>query len=954
MPSAPGTYVPGTGVWTIGTLNNGASATLQLPGTVNAGTAGDVITNSVTAAAADQTDPTAVGDDLVETFTVLPFLSIDDVSQAETDSGTTTFSFTVSINQAVGYDITFDFDTADGTATTADSDYVATAGGSGTITNGTISTTVDITVNGDTRIEADENFLVDLSNVVGAVVSDAQGEGTITNDDTATISVAGTTNASEVGPTNGLFTLTQSTSSDSDTVVSYTVSGTATATTDYTALTGTVTVPAGDTTATIDVAGIVADSLVEGVETVIVTLTATDNAGITVAASPNDTATVNIADADTAEVSVAATTDGNEAGPVDGQFTVTQSVTSATDTVITYSIAGTATPTTDYTALTGTVTVLAGDTTATIDVTGIVADSLVEGNETVIVTLTATDNAGISVAASPADAATVNIADADTATVSVAATTDGNETGPVDGVFTVTQSVISATDTVITYSVAGTATPTTDYTALTGTVTVLAGDTTATIDVTGIVADSLVEGNETVIVTLTATDNGGITVAASPNDTATVNIADGDTADVSVAATTNGNEAGPVDGQFTVTQSATSATDTVITYSVAGTATPTTDYTALTGTVTVLAGETTATIDVSGIVADSLVEGNETVIVTLTATDNGGIAVAASPNDTATVNIADGDTANVSVVTTTNGNEAGPVDGQFTVTQSATSATDTVITYSVAGTATATTDYTALTGTVTVLAGDTTATIDVSGIVADSLVEGVETVIVTLTATDNAGITVAASPNDAATVNIADADTANVSVATTTNGNEAGPVDGQFTVTQSTTSATDTVVTYSVAGTATPTTDYTALTGTVTVPAGDTTATIDVSGIVADSLVEGNETVIVTLTATDNAGITVAVSPNDTATVNIADADTANVSVAATTNGNEAGPVDGQFTVTQSVDECHRYCHHLQRCRYGHADNRLHRTHGHGDGTSRRHHSDHRCQRYRCRQPGRR
>ena len=260
-----------------------------------------------------------------ETFTVLPFLSIDDVSQAETNSGTTIFSFTVSINQAVGYDITFDFDTADGTATTADSDYVAIAGGSGTITNGTTSATVDITVNGDTNIEADETFLVDLSNVVGAVVSDAQGQGTITNDDSATISVAGTTNASEVGPTNGLFTLTQSTSSDSDTIVTYTVSGTATATTDYTALTGMVTVPAGDTTATIDVTGIVADSLVEGVETVIVTLTGTDNAGITVATSPNDTATVNIADADTADVSVAATTNGNEAGPVDGQFTVTQS-----------------------------------------------------------------------------------------------------------------------------------------------------------------------------------------------------------------------------------------------------------------------------------------------------------------------------------------------------------------------------------------------------------------------------------------------------------------------------------------------------------------------------------------------------------------------------------------------------------------------------------------------------
>ena len=405
---------------------------------------------------------------------------------------------------------------------------------------------------------------------------------------------------------------------------------------------------------------------------------------------------------------------------------MTQTATSATDTVITYTVAGTATPGgTDYTTLSGSVTVLAGATTATIDVTGIVADALVEGSETVIVTLTGTDNPGITVAASPNDNATVNILDANSAEVSIAATTDGNEAGPVDGQFTVTQTATSATDTVITYTVAGTATPGgTDYTTLSGSVTVLAGATTATIDVTGIVADALVEGSETVIVTLTGTDNPGITVAASPNDNATINILDATTAEVSVAATTDGNEAGPVDGQFTVTQSATSATDTIVSYTVAGTATPGgTDYTTLSGSVTMLAGATTATIDVTGIVADALVEGSETVIVTLTGTDNPGITVAASPNDSATLNILDGDTANVSISATTNGNESGPVDGQFTLTQSVSSATDTVITYTVAGTATpGGTDYTTLSGTVTELAGATTATIDVTGSVADAMV----------------------------------------------------------------------------------------------------------------------------------------------------------------------------------------------------------------------------------------
>ena len=72
--------------------------------------------------------------------------------------------------------------------------------------------------------------------------------------------------------------------------------------------------------------------------------------------------------------------------------------------------------------------------------------------------------------------------------------------------------------------------------------------------------------------------------------------------------------------------------------------------------------------------------------------------------------------------------------------------------------------------------------------------------------------------------------------------------DGQFTVTLSNPSDTDTVISYTVTGDATADSDYTALSGTVTIPANTTTATIDVS-VLDDSLLEDNETVTVTLTA---------------------------------------------------------------------------------------------------------
>ncbi|MEM7633875.1 MAG: hypothetical protein AAF299_04905, partial [Pseudomonadota bacterium] len=77
--------------------------------------------------------------------------------------------------------------------------------------------------------------------------------------------------------------------------------------------------------------------------------------------------TATCAAATTATVTIANTTDGTEPG-TDGVLTVSQSVVSPTNTVIAYSVGGSATPGSDYTALSGTITILAGQLTATIDV----------------------------------------------------------------------------------------------------------------------------------------------------------------------------------------------------------------------------------------------------------------------------------------------------------------------------------------------------------------------------------------------------------------------------------------------------------------------------------------------------------------------------------------------------------------------------------------------------------
>ncbi|MCH8993298.1 MAG: hypothetical protein IIA44_16290, partial [Acidobacteria bacterium] len=113
-------------------------------------------------------------------------LSINNVTLAEGDSGTTTFSFSVSIDQAdPDNDVTVDWASADGTATTADSDYAA-ASGSLTFLAGTatLNQTVSVDVTGDTNVEANETFFVNLSNEsANASISDSQGLGTINDDD---------------------------------------------------------------------------------------------------------------------------------------------------------------------------------------------------------------------------------------------------------------------------------------------------------------------------------------------------------------------------------------------------------------------------------------------------------------------------------------------------------------------------------------------------------------------------------------------------------------------------------------------------------------------------------------------------------------------------------------------------------------------------------------------------
>ncbi|MBE9044156.1 hypothetical protein IQ255_07010 [Pleurocapsales cyanobacterium LEGE 10410] len=97
-------------------------------------------------------------------------------------------------------------------------------------------------------------------------------------------------------------------------------------------------------------------------------------------------------------------------------------------------------------------------------------------------------------------------------------------------------------------------------------------------------------------------------------------------------------------------------------------------------------------------------------------------------------------------------------------------------------------------------------------------------------------------------------------------------IDGQFNITLGEVADTDTVVSYTVSGTATSNEDYTALSGSVTIPQGNLAATIDVMTI-DDSEQEGEESVTVTLDEITAGDSNIVFGAVDTTTLFIADDD---------------------------------------------------------------------------------
>jgi hypothetical protein len=306
-----------------------------------------------------------------------PAISISEVTVTEGNAGTTTAVFTVSLSAPSSLGIAVSYVTSDGGAT-AGSDYLA---GSGRLTfaPGETSKTVTILVTGDRVGEENEFFLVNLHSPANATIADGQGQGTIMDDEPRINVIDVTKIEGNSGTTQVNFTVSLSAAYDAPVTVHFaTANGTATAGNDYQASSGTLTIPVGQTSATISVL-VNGDRLPESNETFFVDLSQATNGFIAIGRGQgtimDDEQRISIGDVTKSEGKKGQTT----------LFTFTVTLSAAYDQPVTMSFNttdGTAkTSDADYVAKSGTLTFNPGETTKTITIV-VNGDSKREADET--------------------------------------------------------------------------------------------------------------------------------------------------------------------------------------------------------------------------------------------------------------------------------------------------------------------------------------------------------------------------------------------------------------------------------------------------------------------------------------------------------------------------------------------------------------------------------------------
>ncbi|WP_396212917.1 beta strand repeat-containing protein, partial [Flavobacterium sp.] len=770
-----------------------------------------------------------------------PTITIGDASNNEGSP----ISFPITLSNPSSQDITITFNLTNGTA--GNDDYTTTPV-TITIPAGQTTGTVVIPTADDVVDEPAENFTVTIGitsgGPVGATTDTATGT-IVDNDITPIVTITGAT-VTEGSPVT--FTATLSIASSLPTTINVvTNSGTA-SNSDFTQINATpvttITIPAGALSTTISVPTI-DDAIIESQElfTLVGTITST-NVNI-VGSTTTGTGTINDNE-DTLVITVAdaSATEGNTI-----TFPVTLSNPVAVPTTFTFNLTNGTAGNLDYTTTPVTITIPANTTSSSFTVQT-TADTIDETDETFNVAITTTYTETININ----DTAIGTIIDNDPApTITIGDVTI--DEGNIANV-PVTLSNPSSVDTEITIiTTNGTATSPNDYIAIsTTTITIPAGQTSILLQVTS-VEDAIDELNENLNVEGTVTSGN----TSNASDFGIVTITDDDNAPIFSIANASANEGTNV--IFIATLSNPSYLPTTIlvstTLNTAGVyPASNSDFTTVITTITIPAGQLTATVSVATI-NDSTDEPDETFLLNGTVTSENTNNV----NDSAVGTIIDIDgvpTFSIDDVTIIEGNVA-----IVTVSISNLSSVDTVINITTSnGSAIAPDDYTPLTTIVIIPAGQTTTTVSIP--TANDLIDEPTEAF---TVNGNVTSSNTSNSNDTGIVTITDNNplpTFTISDVTVIEGDLA-----TVTISLTNPSYLDTVIDIlTTEVSATSAEDYIEVTTTITIPASQTTTTILIT-TVEDGINEPSE--ILNVNGTSTSGNTA--NNNDSGTVTITDDD---------------------------------------------------------------------------------
>lgn len=501
----------------------------------------------------------------------------------------------------------------------------------------------------------------------------------------------------------------------------------------------TLTIPAGQDTLEVIVTP-VNDTAAEGPETLILTLAAgngyliSGNAGATVTLDDNDTTLPRVS----VLVGEAKTTEG-VASPA--TVRVLRTGSTAGPLTVHYTVAGTAATGADYVALPGAVTLPAGAAEALITVVS-VNDQASETIETVELAL----NSNAAYVTDPgALKATISVVDDDLQILHVIASdplaTERNLsiTGtPADtAAFLITRTGDTTLPLTVYYAMAGSTSGTTatalhgvDYEALPGVLVIPAGQSSGAVTILPR-WDGLGEASESVRLQLGA---GPTNYQLGPDNFATATINDaGDPPYVEVITVDNAVEgSSPTVGKFRFSLKGSSAAAITVNYTLSGTAIGGTDFTAVSGSVSIPgSGLNTVELSVTPI-NDAVLEDVETVILTITPDPDyqvyGASATALmrlrdDEGPTIYVDASDGDYP-PSMAENSSG-------GQFYLSRTGSTTAALTVNYTLSGTAVSGVDYTGASGSAVIPAGASGVDIQISP-VNDAVAEGSETVTLTL------------------------------------------------------------------------------------------------------------------------------------------------------------------------------------------------------------------------------